>query len=111
MRTVKTDQTGRMPRLICLFAGRTLTLLILSCRGYLFLCMWPGAHDDWLSVALSTAQPTEPSIVRLTDVIHAIIYGQNVRIFFSCFICHISILCHLLSDCSFPLSAWCLHVQ
>ena len=27
------DQTGRMPRLIGVFAGRTLTLLVLSCRG------------------------------------------------------------------------------
>ena len=27
------DQTGRMPRLIWVFAGRTVTLLILSCRG------------------------------------------------------------------------------
>ena len=27
------DQTGRMPRLIRVFAGRTLTLLVLSCRG------------------------------------------------------------------------------
>ena len=27
------DQTGRMPRLIWVFAGRTLTLLVLSCRG------------------------------------------------------------------------------
>ena len=27
------DQTGRMPRLIWVFAGRTLILLILSCRG------------------------------------------------------------------------------
>ena len=26
------DQTGRMPRLICVFAGRTLILLVLSCR-------------------------------------------------------------------------------
>ena len=26
------DQTGRMPRLIWVFAGRTLTLLVLSCR-------------------------------------------------------------------------------
>ena len=31
------DQTGRMPRLIWVFAGRTATLLILSCRGsYVF---------------------------------------------------------------------------
>ena len=27
------DQTGRMPRLTWVFAGRTLTLLVLSCRG------------------------------------------------------------------------------
>ena len=27
------DQTGRMPRLVWVFAGRTLTLLVLSCRG------------------------------------------------------------------------------
>ena len=27
------DQTGQMPRLIWVFAGRTLTLLVLSCRG------------------------------------------------------------------------------
>ena len=27
------DQTGRMPRLICFFAGRTVTLLVLSCRA------------------------------------------------------------------------------
>ena len=28
-----TDQTGRMPRLIWVFAGRTVTLLVLSCCG------------------------------------------------------------------------------
>ena len=27
------DQTGRMPRLIWVFAGRTVVLLVLSCRG------------------------------------------------------------------------------
>ena len=32
-RTAKTDQTGRMPRLIWVFAGRTVILLVLSCRG------------------------------------------------------------------------------
>ena len=32
MRTAKTDQTGRMPRLIWVFAGRTLILLVLSCH-------------------------------------------------------------------------------
>ena len=40
MRTAKTDQTGRMPRLMWVFAGRTLMLLILSCHGsyYAYLC-------------------------------------------------------------------------
>ena len=33
MRTAKTDQTGRMPRLIWVFAGRTLAFLDLTCRG------------------------------------------------------------------------------
>ena len=28
-----TDQTGRMPRLIWVFAGRTLSLLVFTCRG------------------------------------------------------------------------------
>ena len=31
--TEDSDQTGRMPRLIWVFAGRTLILLVLSCRG------------------------------------------------------------------------------
>ena len=31
------DQTGWMPRLIWVFAGRTLTLLVLSCRGSIFI--------------------------------------------------------------------------
>ena len=33
MWTAKTGQTGRMPRLSRVFAGHTLTLLVLSCRG------------------------------------------------------------------------------
>ena len=37
MQTAKTDQTGRMPRLIWVFAGRTLTLLVLSCCGSIIL--------------------------------------------------------------------------
>ena len=32
-RTAKTDQTGRMPRLIWVFAGRTVILLVLSYAG------------------------------------------------------------------------------
>ena len=34
------DQTGRMPRLIWVFAGCTATLLVLSCRGSLFYSMF-----------------------------------------------------------------------
>ena len=33
MHSEDSDQTGRMPRLIWVFAGRTLILLVLSCRG------------------------------------------------------------------------------
>ena len=32
------DQTGRMPRLIWVFAGRTLIVLVLSCRGSFLYC-------------------------------------------------------------------------
>ena len=31
------DQTWRMPRLVCVFAGRTLSLLVLSCRDSLII--------------------------------------------------------------------------
>ena len=33
------DQTGRMPRLIWVFAGRTATLFVLSCRGSLLFAL------------------------------------------------------------------------
>ena len=42
-----TDQTGRIPRLILVFAGRTVILLVLSCRGSYkdstdtLLCLYP----------------------------------------------------------------------
>ena len=34
------DQTRRMPRLIWVFAGRKITLLVLSCRGSYFKSIW-----------------------------------------------------------------------
>ena len=37
------DQIGRMPRLIWAFAGCTVTLLVLSCRGSLL-------HESWLTM-------------------------------------------------------------
>ena len=36
------DQTGRMPRLIWVFAGHTLILFVLSCRGSIFLKFCPN---------------------------------------------------------------------
>ena len=39
----ESDQTGRMPRLIWVFAGRTAILLVLSCRGS---NMWHTASTD-----------------------------------------------------------------
>ena len=51
------DQTGRMPRLIWIFAGRTATLLVLSCRGSWSLC-WQSAcvHVWWFYVLSSSWQ-------------------------------------------------------
>ena len=42
MRTAKTDQTGRMPRLIWVFAGHTAILLVLSCGGSYVNCQCYG---------------------------------------------------------------------
>ena len=46
-------QTGRMPRLIWVFAGRTLTLLVLSCNGS------------------NTAQSEQPSLCARTQIFFA----------------------------------------
>ena len=43
------DQTVRMPRLIWIFAGRTLILLVLSCRGSNVMCITKRAGSDQLS--------------------------------------------------------------
>ena len=42
------DQTGRIPRLIWVFAGRTLILLVLSCRGSNSLFLFLFATFYWL---------------------------------------------------------------
>ena len=48
------DQTGRMPRLIWIFAGRTLILLVLSwCGSYTIMCLWFSdriLYSDWLGM-------------------------------------------------------------
>ena len=41
-------QTGRMPRLILVFAGRTLILLVLSCRGFYNLLRYKTYYEIWL---------------------------------------------------------------
>ena len=46
------DQTGRMPRLVWVFAGHTLILLVLSCRGSIFLKfapIWYGCRNTFNS--------------------------------------------------------------
>ena len=71
------EQTGRMPRLIRVFAGRTLILLVLSCRssniwrnqqGYLWqwanelMDIWtPGSFDDFIHWNL-------PCVVTIGDI-------------------------------------------
>ena len=52
MRTAKTDQTGRMPRLILVFGGRTVTLLFLSCHGSIMNIMGP-VHNPIVILKLS----------------------------------------------------------
>ena len=47
MRTAKTDETGRMPRLFWVIAGRTIILLVLLCRGLHVVTEWtppPGRY-------------------------------------------------------------------
>ena len=62
------DQTWRMPRLIWFFAGRTLTLLVLSCRGSNIDCN----SRPWLLIDLSniqqlwTCEETELNLIAVT---------------------------------------------
>ena len=42
------DKTGRMPRLIWVYAGRTATLLVLSCRGSFVICHNSNSWSLWL---------------------------------------------------------------
>ena len=52
------DQTGRMPRLIWVFAGRTATLFVLSCRG---------SNTNWHHTEYKTTRGFKPpSILILT---------------------------------------------
>ena len=42
------DQTGRMPRLIRVFAGHTLILLVLSCRGSCYITEGTKEREPWV---------------------------------------------------------------
>ena len=42
------DQTGRMPKLIWVFAGRTATLSVLSCRGSNFVWHYEFLNKAWI---------------------------------------------------------------
>ena len=48
------DQTARMPRLIWVFTGRTLILLVLSCRGSYLPVHFTDAHKSLYEDFLST---------------------------------------------------------
>ena len=60
------DQTRRMPRLIWVFAGRTFTVLVLSCRGsYLKLIptiTFTTGLSLWSPVNLATAISIKPRV-------------------------------------------------
>ena len=56
------DQTGRMPRLIWVFAGRTLTLLVLSCRGSYDLT--EATHPQVLLLNLNHGGPTQRQSIK-----------------------------------------------
>ena len=54
----ESDQTGRMPRLIWVFAGRTLILLVLSCRG--------SCYHERMSSNVTTAFIAQLALTRST---------------------------------------------
>ena len=53
------DQTGRMPRLIWVFAGRTFTLLVLTCSGSIITFKWKFNSQEW----------NKQNLLNLSDVI------------------------------------------
>ena len=73
------DQTGRMPRLIWVFAGRKLTLLVLWCRGlflvnvYLVQQYYEPPHDKTNKMACALSEDSDqpghqPSLIRVLTV-------------------------------------------
>ena len=57
------DQTGRMPRLICVFTGCTVTLLVLSCRGSVIFLIFQRNSSSSRSDVKQTVHPMKPPLV------------------------------------------------
>ena len=61
------DQTGWMPRLIWVFAGRTVTLLVLSCGGsIIYTCYWLfywWRSIDQVTLSLSDVKDKQTSLL------------------------------------------------
>ena len=66
------DQTGRMPRLIWVFAGRTLTLLVLSCRGSFF---WP--HTNYRNDSKYSDRQIWESIVDPDETVPGAVWSES----------------------------------
>ena len=64
MRTAKTDQTGRMPRLIWVFAGRTVTLLVLSWGGS---CVIPVYQNAYLGIKFTVGITEQKQIYNINN--------------------------------------------
>ena len=65
------DQTGRMPRLMWVFAVRIATLLVLSCRGsyILYFCSWNSYGVPLLDSVLSGMRSNVLSKCKISEVI------------------------------------------
>ena len=80
------DQTARMPRLIWVFAGRTLTLLVLSCRGscmiiFVYCCCLPllRVGGCFLTKKNEKSVLTETKLGSGISIITQISFGGAVR--------------------------------
>ena len=70
------DQSGRMPRLIWVFAGRTVTLFVLSCRGsYAMVSVLTEAGLKHLFVCCAPTYPPKLALPKR-------FYCHNLRSFF-----------------------------
>ena len=63
------DQTERMPRLCWVFAGHTLILLFLSCRGSHGIA-WPPANKTWLSRPVEAEKRSSERLILINGGIH-----------------------------------------